>query len=215
MRISSLSTSLAHSGSDCLTVFVNHNGQILGSAAELDAALVEKLEQVSSSGLLGSQAGNQLVLPLETSSPNAVLLYRLGKETISVDKYQESITKLASSILGVKTASIAIDLTPMDATDKDADQLVFDLCTALHKLSYRFEDYKSKKKPKRTLEEILVGHADANEAVDQANATAAGIALARDLGNMPGNFCTPNYLAERAESLSNDCLLYTSDAADE
>ena len=209
MRISALSTSLPHSGADCLTVFVNHNGQILGSATELDTALIENLERISQSELLGSQAGNQLIVPLDTSSPKAVLLYRLGEKAIPLDKYQESVTKLASSVLAVKTSSIAIDLAPIDATDKEANQLVLDVCTALSELSYRFENYKSKKKPKRPIENILIGHADAYDAVDQANATSAGIALARDLGNMPGNDCTPSYLAEHAESLSKELPIET------
>ena len=209
MRISALSTSLPHSGADCLTVFVNHNGQIQGSATGLDPSLIEKLEQISNSGLLGSQAGDQLLVPLETSSPNSALLYRLGKDAIRLEKYQESIAKLASSILGVKTASIAIDLNPIEAIDKSGDQLVLDVCIALHQISYRFENYKSKKKPKRPLEEIMIGHAEAGDAVAHANAIGEGIALARDLGNMPGNDCTPNYLAERAETISTELPIET------
>jgi leucyl aminopeptidase len=42
----------------------------------------------------------------------------------------------------------------------------------------------------------------AGRAAAHAGAIAAGVALARDLGNLPGNICTPGYLAERAVDMA-------------
>src|SRR5699024_9367837 len=42
----------------------------------------------------------------------------------------------------------------------------------------------------------------AERGMTDASATANGVALAKDLGNMPGNICTPTYLAEQAQALS-------------
>jgi len=42
----------------------------------------------------------------------------------------------------------------------------------------------------------------AERASAHGKAIAAGVALARDLGNLPGNICTPTYLAERAGDLA-------------
>ena len=209
MRISALSTSLPQSGADCLTVFVNHNGQVAGSATELDESLVSKLEHISSSDLLGEQAGNQLIVPLESDSPNSVLLYRLGKDAISSDSYPHAIGKLATAILAVKTKSVAIDLSPLEAANKDSDQIAFDLCAGLLQLRYRFQNYKSKKKPTPPIEEIFVAHTGDSDIVEQANSIGAGITLARDLGNMPGNDCTPVYLAEQAQELSKNLPIET------
>src|SRR5690606_8917697 len=38
-------------------------------------------------------------------------------------------------------------------------------------------------------------------AVAEGEAIAAGMALARDLGNLPGNVCTPTFLADTARAL--------------
>ena len=38
-------------------------------------------------------------------------------------------------------------------------------------------------------------------AIARAAAIAEGIALAKDLGNLPGNLCTPAYLADQARAL--------------
>jgi leucyl aminopeptidase len=67
---------------------------------------------------------------------------------------------------------------------------------------------KSKKeKAHVTLRNVIVPAAreDAKSAqagLTRAVATAHGAALAKDLGNLPGNVCTPTYLAERAQSLA-------------
>jgi leucyl aminopeptidase len=44
--------------------------------------------------------------------------------------------------------------------------------------------------------------APAEQALSQGLAMAAGVELAKDLGNLPGNFCTPTYLASEAGELA-------------
>ncbi len=46
--------------------------------------------------------------------------------------------------------------------------------------------------------------AAARTALAQAAATSAGMSLARDLGNLPANICTPTYLAREARALGKD-----------
>jgi leucyl aminopeptidase len=76
---------------------------------------------------------------------------------------------------------------------------------------YRFDRLKSEPpKPKHAIERVgfsLAAASDraaAEEAITRAMAIAEGIALAKDLGNLPGNVCTPAYLAEQARALGND-----------
>jgi leucyl aminopeptidase len=49
----------------------------------------------------------------------------------------------------------------------------------------------------RTASEVSAGEA----AIARGVAIAEGVTLAKDLGNMPGNLCTPTYLAEQAREL--------------
>jgi leucyl aminopeptidase len=44
----------------------------------------------------------------------------------------------------------------------------------------------------------------AETALKRGQAIAAGVALAKDLGNLPGNVCTPTYLAEQAQTLAKN-----------
>jgi leucyl aminopeptidase len=75
---------------------------------------------------------------------------------------------------------------------------------------YRFDKLKSEPpKQKRALKRVVFQVADraeacaAEAAIDRAAAIAEGITLAKDLGNLPGNVCTPTYLAEQARELGS------------
>jgi leucyl aminopeptidase len=78
---------------------------------------------------------------------------------------------------------------------------------------YRFDAMKSKKSPPRPLKSVVfaltrkAGEAAATRGAAEGRAIAAGVALAKDLGNLPGNVCTPTYLADQATSLARECKL--------
>jgi leucyl aminopeptidase len=63
-------------------------------------------------------------------------------------------------------------------------------------------------KPKadaRTIRHLTIGVSDAaalRQAFDEAAATVAGVELAKEWGNRPGNYCTPTLLADAAKDLS-------------
>jgi leucyl aminopeptidase len=77
---------------------------------------------------------------------------------------------------------------------------------------YRFDRMKSKAASRKSPLERVTLHVaerrevkDADEAIKRASAIGAGMDLAKDLGNLPGNVCTPTYLAEQAEALGKEC----------
>lgn len=62
-------------------------------------------------------------------------------------------------------------------------------------------------RPKLKKIALLVAKADqsaANEGLKEGAALAQGMSLARTLGNMPGNLCTPTYLGETAKKLGRE-----------
>jgi leucyl aminopeptidase len=84
---------------------------------------------------------------------------------------------------------------------------------AASEATYRFEQMKSKKSPPKPLARLSIGvtaksgQAAMDEGLRQGRAIASGMALARDLGNLPGNVCTPTYLAETAVRLGKELKL--------
>jgi leucyl aminopeptidase len=76
---------------------------------------------------------------------------------------------------------------------------------------YRFDQLKSQKKTTRpALAQVVLPlspKAELQNALKEAGATADGVDLARTLGNLPGNICTPGYLAEEAKKLAREFKL--------
>src|SRR5690606_7697244 len=86
--------------------------------------------------------------------------------------------------------------------------------------TYRFDRFKSEKSPAPLLSKLtlLVSKAElpaAELACRQAVAIAAGMALTRDLGNMPPNLCHPSYLAEQARALADEYAKLSVEVLDE
>jgi len=76
-----------------------------------------------------------------------------------------------------------------------------------HDATYRFDRLRSTTEPRHEVGAIAlaVPPADATAAtlaLRRAQATAMGVTLARDLGNLPGNYCTPTVLANEAKALA-------------
>ncbi|KAI5788532.1 leucyl aminopeptidase [Peziza echinospora] len=81
--------------------------------------------------------------------------------------------------------------------------------------SYRFDIYKSKTNPMdaKSLQSLSFYIADntqkteAEIAISEAKAIAAGIALKKDLANRPANHCTPSDVAQAAQTLADQYRL--------
>ena len=81
---------------------------------------------------------------------------------------------------------------------------------------YRFDKYRTKKeenrRPLRRVTVMVPSRRDldaAEAAVERARAVCAGVMFARDLGNEPGNVCTPEHLGEQALALKHPKLKVT------
>ena len=78
---------------------------------------------------------------------------------------------------------------------------------AARDVSYRFDRLRSKRETRREPDAIGIAvaptdTATASHSLDRSLAIADGVALARDLGNLPGNLCTPTVLADEARALA-------------
>ena len=78
--------------------------------------------------------------------------------------------------------------------------------------AYRFDYMKSKKSDPRPLAniELLTAARDATAAargLREGQAIGTGVNLTKDLGNLPGNVCTPTYLAEQARKIAREWKL--------
>ncbi len=189
--------------------------QLIGSAAAwADRQTEGLLSAWLASGELAEKAGSTLVHRLgKNASVERVMLVSLGKDTKSIQEKDFLDASLAAAKAALALPSTKAVSCLHEATPSARDQTWALRHTVLkwREASYRFEMMKSNSTPKPKLTEVqLSGELDSKDfssALQSAMALANGIDLSKDLGNLPGNVCTPSYLASRARKLSSEYKL--------
>ncbi len=195
---------------DCLIVGVAPDGEFAPSADLINKASAGYLKEVI--GDLQGKAGETLLLhKLPGITAKRVLLAGLGKADERSDRNQLKIIKsIMTSLKAIRCKSAVIALDGLESADKDLyRQLRHNTEWASAEL-YQYDATKSKKADPISLESIgfLLSQDDAELgefSISDGSAIANGIDTARELGNLPGNICTPSYLAEKALALAEAC----------
>ncbi|CAG4885303.1 aminopeptidase A, a cyteinylglycinase [Georgfuchsia toluolica] len=182
------------------------------AAAAIDKASKNHLGKLLKSGDLDGKAGSTLLLHgVPGVLAERVLLVGLGKEKEFGDKeFRNAISKTIATLNEIGGSDATILLTELAVGTRDAawraQQAVITAGDAL----YRFDRLKSKKDDKRNALKKLgfsfaaKDAAAAEVALAQGEAIAAGQQLMKDLANLPGNHCTPSYLADQARALARE-----------
>jgi leucyl aminopeptidase len=197
----------------CIVAGVYEGGALSPSASEIDGLSGHAVRDALSRGDLAGDVGSVLLLGrIPGVAAERVLLVGLGKEREFFEESYLAATCAATRTLRTTGAREALFcLGELSVNHRSAAWKIEQAVLAVADATYRFDKLKSEP-PRRTpaLGKVVVRVADASEAstaagvVDRAVAIAEGITLARDLGNLPGNLCTPTYLAERARDLGRD-----------
>jgi len=140
-----------------------------------------------------------------------VLLVGLGKQDAFNQKaYTDAVTAAWRALLSTKIVQVTFTLAQLPVDERSSDWGVRAAILALRNETYRFTQMKSKPEPaSHTLKRVVFSVDPADEkaaklAVKQAVALANGMDLTRDLGNLPGNVCTPTYLGTTAKKIAKD-----------
>jgi leucyl aminopeptidase len=198
-----------HAG--CIVVGVYEGRRLSPSAMALDAASGGALSRAVGRGDLEGELGTTLLLhdvPKLTSQ--RVLLVGLGRDhEMRESRYRAAVASAINTLRTTGTAEAAICLHELAVNGRDAAWKIEQAVLGIREGLYRFDRLKSKppEAGKRALKKVVfpvkgseAGVAEA--AIERAVAIADGVALAKELGNLPGNLCTPTYLADQARELA-------------
>jgi leucyl aminopeptidase len=194
--------------SGCAVVGVFESHKLTPAAAELDRVSRGYVAQAVKRDMEGKCGSTLLLRDVPHVRSERVLLVGLGAQAEFKEKqYRDAIAAAMRALGQTAAADAELHLTAVDLANRDAAWRVSQAVLVADETLYRFEQMKSKKdKSRRSLQSValVVGRNDARpaqEAAARAQSTARGVALAKDLGNLPANVCTPTYLAERAQAL--------------
>ena len=211
MEFSIKNVNAAATQSDCLVVGV-YEAKVLSEAAqEIDRASKGMISKLLADGDMDGKLEATLMLhhvPGLTSS--RLLLVGLGKEADFTEKQYAKAVRASIKALeksGALDATTCLAQLPVKALS--AQRKVAYLSEAALDASYKFAAIKRKEEkasPKKGITKLTINVAAsdvpaAEIGLADGQALAAGVSLAKDLGNLPPNVCTPSYLAEQALAL--------------
>lgn len=194
-----------HSG--CVVVGVYEGGKLTKAAQLLDKAAKHALSDLIARGdISGKSASTLLLHKLPGVAAERVLLVGLGKASELNNKNSVDILRATFIALsGTPVRDAALYLVD-EGVGKDASWVIKQAVFAAAEQAFRADGLKSKPGKAATLKSITFATLDKPAAalksvLDQAAATAHGMELAKTLGNLPGNVCTPAHLATQALAL--------------
>jgi leucyl aminopeptidase len=200
--------------SACLVVGVFAGNRMSAAAQGLDQVTGGAIRQILRRGDHSGRLGQTSLLHHLPNSPSErVLLVGCGKEKeFNESHYREATAAAMSAVKQTGAAEVMSYLTELEVKGRDIVWKIRQAIEIAESALYRFDQLKKKsdennngrRAPKRMI--LAVPRRSdlppGEQAVNQALAIAAGVRLAKDLGNLPGNVCTPTYLAEQAAELA-------------
>lgn len=195
----------------CIVVGVFEPRMLSDAAAALDRATKGFLTRILKRGDMEGKAGATLLLhDVPNIKAERVLLVGLGPLAEFRDsRYADAITAAIRTLSATGATDALIQLPEGGTPRRDVGWRVAQATVAARSAAYRFERMKSRPaKAQPGLRRLTFGIDDKNAqrlaaaGLEQGLAVAHGVSLARDLGNLPGNVCTPTYLAGAARDLA-------------
>jgi leucyl aminopeptidase len=199
--------------SACVVVGIFDNRKPSLSAELIDRASNGYISEIIRRGDMEGKLGATLLLHnVRGTLADRVLLVGLGKERDFREREFRSAIRAAVRLLN-ETGSYeaVVYLTEEKVKRREVAWRVEHAVVVAMESVYRFDQMKSQpadvRRPLRKLTLSVPQRSDltaGEAAAARGLAIAHGMDLARDLGNLPGNICTPAHLAERAQALAQE-----------
>lgn len=197
---------------DCVVVFMGRNSTLLAAAQTIDVASEHRLGKLLKRGDITGKIAESLLLhdiyPL--TSPRLLLIGSGHAENLTVTQYHKIIRKITHQLKHTSSQSVCVNLMDIGVPNQSLSWHIQQAIDIIETDYYQFNQFKHDREhhPPQKLQQVWFNLnsngdlAEAKQAIRQAQAISAGIHLCKDLGNLPGNVCTPTYLADQAQQLA-------------
>ena len=197
--------------SDCLILLLTSDATAKQSAT-VDQALAKTVQALSERGDFEGKSAQTLMLPVcNDISAERLLLVGLGERAALSDRnFDKALTAMFNTLKQHKITSASLLPSELLNASLGITRVLSGAARLAETSQYHYSTSVSKK-PDPSLKKLTIccaSNATTRAAVAEGQAVGRGINVARQLGNLPGNYCTPSFLAKEAKALGrkNDKL---------
>ncbi len=209
IKISTRSTRASTCASGYVIAGVYGKKDFTPSASELNDKTSGAIESLITNNDLKSKVGSCVTLPLvDGIKAKRVIVVQLGPRTeFNQAQFNKAISGAASQLTSGNPATATVFISDITVPERSLSWVTRRVVEIFSLHLYTFDQLKKdadKTKKQWQVQIAVDSRSDLAEARDGANmgqAIAEGVNLSRDLGNLPGNICTPTYLANSAKEL--------------
>ncbi len=205
------SSGAARRAAGCLIVGIYESGKLGRAAADIDAASDGALKRLVRRGDLSGKLGDsRLLASLSGTRAERIVVTGLGPTgKLGIRQFRQALGAAVGALKGCKAADVVNYLTLEDVEDTTPYYLARYTVETIGNGYYDFTEMKTRRQkaapPVGRIGIALKERGDraaATAGAQHADAIVEAMALAKDLGNLPGNVCTPSYLARTAQRLA-------------
>ena len=209
MKHSVTTANPANLATACLIVPICEDQKPGASAQAMDKRLGGIIAGAMDAGDIDGKCGDVMMFPVAPGiRAERVILVGTGKagQEISASDLKKSVQAVFRTLKSRKISEATWCLDDLQVEGASIADTVSAMIEVADYALYTFDQLKQKKSRYRfkQLKLHCPDRATANAAArgsERGQALANGVKLARDLGNLPGNICTPTYLADEASKL--------------
>ena len=210
MEYFTTSSAASRRAAGAVIVGVYERNKLSEAARDIDEASKGYLRKLQKNGDISGTLGKCAVLmSVAGTRAQRVVVVGLGKASeFGVRNFRKANAAAISALDNHKLSDIVTYLTLEDVASTSQYYLARYTVQTFGDALYRFEQMKSgKKTPVTPLTKLGFAVAKGDSAqtllgAEHANAIVDAMSLAKDLGNLPPNVCTPSYLARTAQQLA-------------
>jgi leucyl aminopeptidase len=196
---------------DCVIVGIFETRNLSAAAAAIDRASDGYISNILRRGDMEGKLNSTLLLHnVPGTLCDRVLLVGLGKEKDFREReYRKAVLASIKALDNHGANDAASFIAELPVKKRDISWKIEQMVEVTMDAIYRFAHPQCKKEnARRGVYKLVINVPQRNDlkkgdiALKKGLAIAAGVRLAKDLGNLPGNICTPSYLAEQAQELA-------------
>ena len=204
---------------DCVIVGVYSKTRLGLGAQDIDRASRGQISRLLKSGDIAVETGKvTMLMNLSGVAARRVAVVGLGTaRRLDVRRFRQALASVMNELKHTRTRQLLSTLGLEEVSGTNPYYRARYTAETIGDSLYRFTTMKSgKASPAMPLKKLGFAIASRGEAAryqrgaEHALAILKGKTLARDLGNLPPNVCTPKYLARQAQQMAKSCKNLTT-----